>query len=195
MPMIDQSTIEVLTYVLLVIGGGAILISFLKPMMTKNKKTKLVDIPRDALERVVKNSKKPLAHGFGANIRGKVKFSGDELVMGFNSGWIVAGNLLNEEYVLYIKKHWLFFWQKPMRVCVEPEVITDFNGEEIMIEGKGWEAIDEYHVYVVPCYGVDEVERINIYRSQNMLMRVLKIMIRPNQRHIAKAVLTMLFGI
>lgn len=173
--MIDQEMVNMIVPAVLVFGIIAILFSVLRPFLFKAKKSKFVEIPRDALERVVKNTKKPIKHGLGVKISKKtVYFSGDEIVPGYRLGDIIGGILEPQEYILFIRPRWWMFWKKPLRILVEPELITDFNGDECVIEGKGLYTLDEYHTYVIPCYGIGNLERLDIFRSQNQLSRVLK---------------------
>lgn len=167
--------IDMLIYPIIVIMIIMMGVKMIREMMEKNKKPKQVDIPRDTSERLTK--------AYRTSVRGKLNkekirhtlwTSGDELVSGCRVGDVVAKQLLNEEYIIYVKKFWWFFWKKPIEIHLDVELVTDWNAKHVIVECRGFEAVTEGLVYPIPRVGTINLEAIYAFRSKNKELRFLK---------------------
>lgn len=167
-----------LTPIMYMLAGVVIVVMIVKMIMEsigKRKKPKIVEIPRDTVERLNKAYKTAIRSKLNKDrMRHVLLVSGDELIQGYRVGDIIAVQPLNEEYIVYVKQRWWMFWKKPISIHLDPELTTDWNCREIVVEARGFEAVSEGLIYPIPRYGVECLEGGYIQRGINREMRVLK---------------------
>ena len=173
--MIDPDLMMFMMYLLMGVMILGMVIRQIKDQMGKKKKD--VEVPRDTIERLTK-AYKVMARG-GLNRR-RVKhtlwISGDQYFQGYRLGDIIALQPLNEEYLVYTKYRWWYFWARAVPILLDVELITDWNCRDVVAEARGIEATTEGVYYLIPCYGVPRgtLERAYIQRFKNRMVRVLK---------------------
>lgn len=151
-------------------------IKAIKDSIDKNKKPTMVQITRDADERLIK------AFRIGAKAGlNKSRFfftlwtSGDQMIQGYRVGDIMAVQMMNEEYIFFVKKNWWEFWKrKTVPIHVDPELCTDMNTKHIVVDAKNIEAVTEGEYYLVPQYQTDNLELIYAQRANTRTVRFLK---------------------
>jgi len=154
---------------------GIFVAKMVKDMMDKRKKPHMVDIPRDAIERLTKAYKTSVKSKLNKDrMRHTLLISGDEIIQGYRVGDIVAVQPMNQEYLIYLKPRWWYFWKKAVPIHLDPEITTDWNCKEIVVEARGFEALTEGLIYPIPRGGTENLEVIDIQRAKNRHVRVLK---------------------
>lgn len=150
-------------------------VKMVKDMMDKRKKPHMVDIPRDAVERLNKAYKTSVKSKLNKDrMRHTILLSGDEVFQGYRVGDVVAVQPMNEEYLIYLKPRWWYFWKKAIPIHLDPEITTDWNCKEVVIESRGFEATTEGLVYPIPRGGTESLEVIYVQRAKNRYIRTLK---------------------
>jgi len=173
--MIDPGLMMLMMYLLVVVMVIGMVMGLIKDNFKKKKKE--VEVPRDTIERLTK-AYKVMAKG-GLNRR-RVKhtlwISGDQYFQGYRLGDIIALQPLNEEYLVYTKYRWWYFWARAVPIILDVELVTDWNSREVVAEARGIEATTEGVYYLIPCYGVPKgkLERAYVQRFKNRMVRVLK---------------------
>ena len=173
--MIDPDLLMIVMYLLMGVMVLGMVVNMIKDNMKKKKIE--VDVPRDTIERLTK-SYRVMAKG-GLNRR-RVKhtlwISGDQYFQGYRLGDVIAIQPMNEEYLIYTKYRWWYFWRRAVPIFLDVELITDWNCHDVVAEARGIEATSEGVYYLIPCYGVPKgiLERAYIQRFKNRMVRVLK---------------------
>ena len=154
---------------------GIFVVKMIKDMFDKRKKPQMVEIPRDAVERLTKAYKSAIKGKLNKDrMRHTILLSGDEIVQGYRVGDVVAIQPMNEEYIVYVKPRWWYFWKKALAIHLDPEITTDWNCKEVVIEARGFEATTEGLIYPIPRAGTENLEVIYVQRAKNRHIRVLK---------------------
>lgn len=169
------SMMPVLTYGMVIAMVGMLVMQLWKSMSGKKKKQ--VEIPRDTMERLTKAYRVMSRAGFNRrSLRHTLWVSGDKYFQGYRMGDIVAVEPQNEEYFVFIKPRWWYFWKKAIPVHIDVELCTDWNCRDIVVEGRGIEAATEGEYYIIPIHGIPKgyLETAYIQRMKNRTVKVLK---------------------
>jgi len=165
------STMYILVFVFIIM----FIVKFIKEMIDKRKKPQYVEIPRDTMERLTKAYKSSVKSKLNKDrMRHTILLSGDEVFQGYRVGDVIAVQPMNEEYIIYLKPRWWYFWKKAIPIHLDPEITTDWNCREIVVEARGFEATGEGLIYPIPRGGTENLEVIYVQRAKNRHVRVLK---------------------
>jgi len=159
------SWMQPMIYIMVVVIVGGMGFKMIMEFIGKTKKPKKVEIPRDTMERQHKAFKQlSRAKLNKTKIRHTLWMTGDEIFIGYKVG-DVLGIIPNPYmYRIIYRKKWWYFWHKPIVLHIDPELCTDWNAKEIIIEGRGFKPITENQFYVVPVHGTTKIELIEINR-------------------------------
>jgi len=157
---------EPLIYIMVVGIIGAMAFKMIMEFIHKTQKPKKVEIPRDTMERQKKAfSQLSKAKLNKTKIRHTLWMTGDELFIGYKLGDMLGIIPNPYMYRVVYRKRWWYIWTKPIILNIDPELCTDFNAKEIIIEGRGFKPITENQFYVVPVHGTVNLELIEINRT------------------------------
>lgn len=138
-------------------------------------KPKMVDIARDPDERLEKSYKIMVKGKLNSDkMRHTLWLSGDRYIQGYRVADITAIQPQNEMYKMHIKNHWWMFWKKANAIYVDPILCTDLNCKDIVVNGKGWEAVTMGVVFPIPVANTEDLEAIYIGRDNFLNARLLK---------------------
>ena len=98
-------------------------------------------------------------------IRHTIWMAGDELFNGYKIGDIMSIIPNPYMYRVVYRKKWWYFWTKPIILHIDPELCTDWNTKEIIIEGRGFKPITENQFYIVAVHNTKKIELMEINRD------------------------------
>jgi hypothetical protein len=165
----------ILMYGMVIAMVGMLVMQLFKSFSGKKKKE--VEIPRDTMERLTKAYRVMSRAGFNRRtVRHTLWISGDTYFQGYRMGDIVAVEPQNEEYFVFVKPRWWYFWKRAIPVHIDVELCTDWNCRDIVVEARGIEAVTEGEYYLIPTHGVKKgyLETAYIQRMKNRTVKVLK---------------------
>lgn len=152
-----------------------VIMMVMKEILGMGKKPRMIEIPRDTKERLVKAHRMAIKGKLNkTKMRHRLWVSGDEMFVGYRVGDIMAYQNQNEMYTIWIRKYWFAFWQKVLKIKVEPMFCTDFNCRDVIIDARGFEAMTEGENYPIPPYLTADLEKLYIARENYNEATVLK---------------------
>ena len=174
--LLSPEIMNVLMYGMVIMGIAAMVFSLYKEQKAKRdaKNPEMVDVPRDAEERIIKSQRDLIRRKYnGLRPPKMLKISGDAIVPPRKMGYLFHVEALNEEYRIFWKRsRWLP--GKFNTALVLPEQMTDLNGIEVVVECRGFEGIGMYDRYPIPRYGITNLEEYYHRRSVNGYLRFTK---------------------
>lgn len=174
--MFDEGTMQLMMYGGVVLGVVMMVFAAIKEQKAKRdaQHPEMVEVPRDAEERLVKSQRDLIRRKYNGLRPPKVlKISGDPIIPPRKIGYLFHVEALNEEYRIFWKKsRWMP--GKFNTALVLPEQITDLNGIEVIVECRGFEGIGMYDRYPIPRYGVTNMEEYYSRRASNGYLRFTK---------------------